>query len=75
MTIERKTLTESNADEIAEWCGGRAVVAHNAIDHNVTSPGVNVPCGEDVKRASLGDTVVLKDDGNFEVYKPWKAEE
>lgn len=33
-------------------------------------PALNVQCGDEVKRASLDDYVVKKDDGTFDVKKP-----
>lgn len=71
--FEAKTLTMGNAAEIAEWCGGVSVAEHDALDHSVETPGVNVPCGEEVKRASLGDTILKHSDGNFDVLRNGKG--
>jgi len=62
-------LTENNAESIAEWCGGRAVVQHNALDYDLTTPGVNVPVGDEVQRAQVGDTVIRNHDGSFRIEK------
>lgn len=70
MSEEAKTLTQVNAEQIAEWCGGRAVVQHDALDHDRTTPGVNVPVGEEVQRAQVGDMVIRKHDGSFRIAKP-----
>jgi hypothetical protein len=71
MTSEARTVTANNAKELAEWCGGRAVVEHDALDSGITSPGINVPVGKGigVKRASMGDVIVQKHDGTFDVVK------
>lgn len=73
MSFEAKTVTEGNAREIADWCGGMDVVEHDPFDHSKTRPGVNVPVGParqmNVKRASLGDTVLQHSDGTFEVLR------
>jgi hypothetical protein len=69
MTSEAKTLTEDNAQEVAQWCGGRAVIQHDALDHDVTTPGVNVPVGDSVQRAQVGDMVIRNDDGSFQIFK------
>jgi polysaccharide deacetylase 2 family uncharacterized protein YibQ len=65
--MDARTLTQSNADEIAEWCGGRRVVQHHALDDSVTFPSVNVPVGTSVERAQLGDVVIRNSDGTFRI--------
>lgn len=67
MSEEARMLTPLNADEIAEWCGGRAVMQHNALEHDLTTPGVNVLVGDEVKRAQVGDTVIRGHDGTFRI--------
>lgn len=69
MASEMRTLNESNVNELAEWCGGRAVVEHDALNHSKTSSAINVPVGEDVERASLGDAIIRDEDGGFRVFK------
>lgn len=69
MASEARTVTEKNASDIAEWCGGNLVIEHDALDHSVTSPGINLLCGEEVKRASVGDIVIRNNDGTFSVFK------
>jgi hypothetical protein len=69
VSSEAKTLNENNAEELAAWCGGRSVVEHDALDDSKTSPGINVPVGQDVQRASLGDTIIRKHDGTFEIFR------
>jgi hypothetical protein len=71
MASEAKTLTANNAAELAHWCGGRAVKEHDALDHTSFTPGINVPTngGASVERASMGDTIIKKHDGTFEIFK------
>lgn len=69
MGSEARTLSEYNARELAEWCGGRAVVEHDALDHDKTTPGINVPVKGGVERAHVGDTLIRKNDGTFEIFK------
>lgn len=64
-----KTVTENNVDEVAEWCGGRVVVQHDALDESVTREGINVPVGDHVERAQIGDMVCRNEDGTFEIFK------
>lgn len=69
MASESRIVTETNSKELALWCGGNPVVEHDALDHNVTYGAVNVPCGGEVRRASIGDMIIRKDDGTFDVFK------
>lgn len=67
-------LTQHNAELIATWCGGRAVVQHDALDHDRTTPGVNVPVYGGVERAQVGDTVIQENDGSFRISKRTESE-
>lgn len=69
MASEARTLTENNAAELADWCGGRLVMEHDALDDDKTSPGINVLVDGDVRRASVGDTLICKNDGTFRIIK------
>ena len=71
MSEEARTVTEKNAADLAEWCGGRLVTEHDALDENKTSPGINVPVwgGAMVKRAHVGDTIVRQSDGTFQLHE------
>lgn len=69
MSSEARILTQENASHLAEWCRGKLVNEQDAISPHVNTPGINVPVGEGVERASLGDTIIRKNDGTFEVYK------
>lgn len=69
MSIEARMLTAHNADFIAKWCRGRAVVQHDALDESSTTTGVNVPVGDGVQRAQVGDMVIREHDGSFRIHK------
>lgn len=74
MAVEFRTLTAVNAADIAEWCDGVAVVEHDALEHEKTQPGINVPCKGRVLRASIGDTVRRNNDGTFDVIRTSRME-
>jgi hypothetical protein len=67
--IDARTLTENNAEEVAQWCGGRVVIQHDALDNDVTTSGVNVPVRDKVERAQVGDIIVHSHDGSFRIEK------
>ena len=69
MSTESRMLTAHNAEFIAEWCGGRAVIQHDALDHGSTTPAVNVPVKDGVERAQVGDMVIREEDGSFRIHK------
>ena len=69
MSSEARTITAENAKQIAEWCGGRLVEEQNALDSSIKTPGINVLTTEGVQRASMGDTIIHKSDGTFEISK------
>lgn len=69
MGSEARILTVENATYIASWCKGRLVNEQDALSPHINTPGINVPCGDEVKRASVGDTVIRKNDGTFDVFK------
>lgn len=67
---ESRTLTHANAKEVAEWCEGILVDEHDALDHSVTSPGINLAvAGGTVQRASLNDVIIRLNDGQFVIFK------
>lgn len=55
---------------VSVWCGGRIVEEIDPFDSSQRYPALNVQCGNEVKRASLGDTVIKHSDGTFDVKKP-----
>lgn len=68
MSSESRVINKHNIDEVASWCGGRVVVQHDALDSSITFPAINVPVGDNVRRANIGDMVIKKDDGSFEIF-------
>jgi len=69
--IVRALVVEAdNASVLADWCDGVAVEEIDPFNANIKFPALNVPCGDNVKRASLGDYVLKHDDGSFDVKKP-----
>jgi hypothetical protein len=69
MSSEARTITSENAQQIALWCGGRLVQEEDALNPSVKTPGINVLTAEGVQRASMGDTIIHKTDGTFEIFK------
>jgi len=65
--MDARTLTRSNAHEVAEWCGGRPVTQHDALDDSATYAAVNVPVGNEVERAQIGDVIIRNSDGTFRI--------
>jgi hypothetical protein len=69
MGSEGRIVTENTVHDIAQWCGGRVVIQHDALDHEKTVPAVNVPVKNEVHRASIGDVVIQNHDGSFQIHK------
>ncbi len=65
---EAFVLIHDNVNTVAEWCKGIIVEEINP-ETDERYPALNLQCGEDVKRASLGDWIVKKEDGTFDVTK------
>lgn len=68
-TVEAHMLTGDNVTVISMWCHGMVVEEIDALDPEQKFPALNVQCGEEVKRASLGDWVVKYKDKTFDVKK------
>jgi hypothetical protein len=70
-TVEANRVDSENADAIALWCGGVAVVEHDALEHSYTYAAVNVPVKNEygVARAQEGDWVVRAPEGYFYVLR------
>jgi hypothetical protein len=70
MGSEARILTRDNALQVAAWCKGRVVAEQDAFDPSIDTPGINlqVSSGE-IQRASMGDTIIRKNDGTFEIWK------
>lgn len=71
MGSEARLVSASNIEEVAEWCGGVVVTEHDAFDHSITNPALNVGTIKDIERAHIGDTIIKNHNGTFQI---WKAE-
>jgi hypothetical protein len=70
MSSEWRRLTADNAEEIANWCGGRTVIQHSTQDDSAPPIiGVNVPVNDEVQRAQPDDYVVRSHYGKFFIKK------
>jgi hypothetical protein len=58
-------------DTVAVWCGGVVIIEHDAIDHSVTNPALNLGTINGIERAHIGDTIIRNHNGTFQI---WKAE-
>ena len=67
--VQAMLMTDELATVITVWCGGLLVQEIDPFTAAV-QPGINVPCKDEVKRASLGDYVIRKEDKTFDVVKP-----
>lgn len=66
MGAEGRLLTANNAEQIADWCGGRTAIQHSVQDDDAAPIiGVNVPTPDGVKRAQPGDFIVRSHTGVF----------
>lgn len=70
--VEANELTHENVEAVALWCGGVSVVEHDALDHNLTFFGINVPTSNGIKRAQEGDYIVRQLIGDFIVVKSYE---
>jgi hypothetical protein len=70
MASEARVLTRDNALQVAAWCKGRVVGEQDALDTSVLTPGINLQVHTgDIQRASMGDTIIRRNDGTFEIFK------
>lgn len=69
MASEGRLLTKDNSAEIAEWCGGRMVPEKDSLTGLPVGIGINLLCGDEVKRASVGDVIIRNHNGTFDVNK------
>lgn len=66
-------LTKENAEALADWTGGLLVAEHNAEDHSIKQPGINVHTLFGKKRCSLGSWITF-DGEYFEVVRNYEFE-
>jgi hypothetical protein len=64
--VEHKQLLVDNVNAVASWCNGVIVEEIDPFTDERFA-ALNVQCGDDVKRVSVGGTVVKKEDGTFDV--------
>lgn len=70
MGSEAKLVSERNIGEVAVWCGGVIVGEHDALDHSVTNPALNLrTMNGEIERAHVGDTIIKNHDGTFQIWK------
>lgn len=67
LTVRAIMLRDDNADVLAKWSRGVQVEEIDPFDAEKKFPGLNVQCGDTVKRASLGDFVIKHEDGTYDV--------
>jgi hypothetical protein len=70
--VTARQVTQDSITVISVWCHGQTVVEHDALDHEMTFPALNVPTSDGPKRASQGDYIVRYDDGSFDVKKAYE---
>lgn len=68
--VQAMLLSPELVTVVSVWCGGRIVEEIDPFESSNRQPGINVLCGDEVKRASLGDYVIRKEDKTFDVVKP-----
>lgn len=68
MGSELRQITESNVYEISVWCQGKLVEEVDALDPTIKHKAINIQCGDEVKRAHVGDTVIRNHDRTFQIF-------
>lgn len=70
--IEAVRLTDEpgSADDVAAWCGGRAIHEESPRDYTDVYIAVDIPTLEGIMRASEGDYVIRGVQGEFHPCKP-----
>lgn len=66
--IQAWHLTPENVQEVAKWCGGRAVIEEKSYDPSDVYVGLDIPTLEGIMRAethSGGDYVIRGVEGEF----------
>lgn len=63
--VEAMTLTKENAEELANWCGGKIVEEQNPADPDDVYVGINFPTYDGNKRLSQGEVLVRNKNGHF----------
>lgn len=68
-TVQAIMLEADEVSEVSDWTNGVVVQEIDAFSAD-RYPALNIQCGADVKRASLGDYIVQWPDQRFDVYTP-----
>lgn len=68
--ITNMQITAETVNAVAVWCNGIVVEEIDPEYSEKRYPALNVQCGDDVKRASLGDYVIKRKDGTYDVLGP-----
>lgn len=63
-------LTPDNVTVVSVWAHAVVVEEVDPTDPDRRSPALNVQCGDEVKRASVGDHVIKHADGSLDVLGP-----
>ncbi len=63
--VEAVQLLPDNVTEVADWCTGKEVVEHDALDHNITYVGLNFLSEGNIQRACEGDWLIKNANGDF----------
>lgn len=74
-TMQANQLTSENAITLALWCGGVLVEEHDALNHDIVFPGINVPTEQGMRRAQEGDWIIQRPAGDFLALKPDKFDQ
>lgn len=68
--MDEMLLTADNVTVVSVWAHAVIVEEVDPTDPERRAPALNVQCGDEVKRASIGDHVVQHSDGSFDVLGP-----
>lgn len=66
--VEAIKLTSENAEEVANWCGGRITHETDPFDENVKTVVIYFPTLDGNKRVAEGQYLGRSSAGNFMVY-------
>ena len=73
--VEAVQLTKENVTEVADWCTGKEVVEHDALDSNITYVGLNFLSEGNIQRLAEGDWLIKNEQGDFHFLWPNSFEE
>jgi hypothetical protein len=68
--VKALMLTGDNVTVVSAWAKALIVEEIDSLDPEQKFPALNVQCGDEVKRASLGDYVIKHEDGRYDVKRP-----